>query len=79
MDVRSLAGAAAEPPPQLNLQITFRHVGEPLHVRLLRPHLPAADLEELRVAAGRRSVLSPSEVRESVHSCHSLTHFLSKV
>ncbi len=61
MDVRNLTGTPIEPPPQLNLQVTFRYISEPLHLKMLRPYMSERDIEEIRAQHGKLSVLSPSE------------------
>jgi hypothetical protein len=61
VDVRNLTGTPIDPPPQLNLQVTFRYISEPLHLKLLRPYVTPQDLEEIRAQTGKRSVLSPSD------------------
>ncbi len=61
VEARSLTGVATEEPPQLNLQVTFRYISEPLHIKLLRPYLPEKDLQEIQAQTGKKSVLSPSE------------------
>jgi hypothetical protein len=67
VNVRNLTATEIDPPPQLNLQVTFRWIGEPLHLKLLRPHVSPQHIEEIRAqtaagaGGGKLSVLSPSD------------------